>query len=369
MLTGKGRFLSAVGLLLSLASCGGEARSAPGASSDGMPVLEVDAGWPRPLSEDWVRGEVTGIAVDSRDHAWVLTPPDPLTPEELEAAAGADPVRIPTVLELDAEGNVVQGWDAPTGELAWPVTPHGIFVDHADHVWIGYRDDHRVVKFTRDGEHVLTIGEKGVTGGSNDPVRLGSPAGIWVDPGTNEVFVADGYRNRRIVVYDGETGAYVRHWGAYGERPDDEYRFDAEAGGGAAPRQFSTVHGVTGSRDGRIYVADRRNGRIQVFQRTGEFVEERVLPPSGGEPASAYDVALSSDPEQRFVYVADGNDKVWILRRDGLDVVGEIGRGGQGAGQFTEPHNLAVDSRGRLYVGEAEGRRPQRFLPAIPREE
>jgi len=350
-----------VALSLSLAACDSEVRSENAAAGDEV-RFQVDGQWPQPFPANWVPGDVTGIAVDGRDHAWVLTPPDSLTTEE-RAAGGDDPIRLPTVVELDQAGRVVQTWPVPTGELAWPVTPHGIFVDHTDHVWVGYRDDHRVVKFTRAGEHVLTIGEKGVTLGSNDPEHLGAPAGIWVDPETNEVYVADGYRNRRVVVYDGATGAYLRHWGAYGERPDDSYVFDPEVEGNAPARQFSTAHGITGSRDGNIYLADRRNGRVQVFRHGGEFIEEQILPPTQDATASIYDVALSHDSEQRLLFVADGNGKVWVLRRDGLEVLGEIGSPGREPGQFTTPHNLAMDSRGYLHVADAQGRRVQRFRP------
>lgn len=348
-----------VAFSLSLAACDSGANTDQAAAS--APVqFQVDTQWPQPFPANWVPGDVTGIAVDGRDHAWVLTPPDSLTTEE-RAAGGDDAIRLPTVVELDPAGVVVQTWPVPTGELAWPVTPHGIFVDHTDHVWVGYRDDHRVVKFTRAGEHVFTIGEKGVTLGSNDPEHLGAPAGIWVDPETNEVYVADGYRNRRVVVFDGATGAYLRHWGAYGEQPDDSYVYDAEAEGGAPARQFSTAHGITGSRDGRIYLADRRNGRVQVFGHDGAFIAERILPPTGDATASIYDVALSKDAAQELLFVADGNGKVWVLRRDDLEVVGEIGSPGREAGQFTTPHNLAMDSRGVLHVADAQGRRVQRF--------
>ena len=108
----------------------------------------------------------------------------------------------------------------------WPRNPHGIFVDHNDFVWIGTYMHHRVMKFTRDGKLVMTIGQYDKNAGSNDTTLLGGPAGIWVDPKTNEVYIADGYRNRRVIVFDGATGKYLRHWGAYGEKPDDTERFD-----------------------------------------------------------------------------------------------------------------------------------------------
>jgi DNA-binding beta-propeller fold protein YncE len=176
-----------------------------------------------------------------------------------------------------------------------------------------------------------------------------------VDPGTNEVFVADGYRNRRVIVFDGGTGRYLRHWGANGRPPVD--------GGDAPVPQFRTVHGITGSRDGLIYVADRGGNRVQVFRQNGEFVAERVVAPETRASGSAFVPVLSVDPEQRWLYLADGtNHKVWILRRSDLAVMGEFGQGGHFVGQFLRPHGMSVDSRGNLYVGEAStGRRVQKF--------
>ena len=211
----------------------------------------------------------------------------------------------------------------------------------------------------------MTLGEYDSNGGSDDPRLLGGPAGIWVDPESNEVFIADGYRNRRVVVFDGETGEYQRHWGAYGEAPDDEYEYDYAGRGadGPPPGQFSTVHGIIGSRDGLIYVADRRGNRIQVFRQSGEYVAEKTIAPLTLASGSAFVPAFSPDQEQRWLYLADGtNHKVWTLRREDLEVVGEFGRGGRQAGQFLRPHGMSVDSRGNLYVGEAStGRRVQKF--------
>ena len=372
------RILGALALAVSLGltGCGagqdvgvttdGGASSAPAAGA--TPSFEVDPSWPRELANDWILGAVTGVFVDAQDHVWVTHLPETLTPEE--TAAVQDPpigtccVPAPTVIELDAGGEVVQGWGVPEDDIAvYPRNPHGIFVDHNDFVWIGTYQHHRVQKFTRGGELLMTIGEYDVNAGSNDTELLGGPAGIWVDPETNEVYIADGYRNRRVIVVNGETGEYLRHWGAYGEPPDDEYRYRDGDPEGSPPRQFSTVHGITGSRDGLIYVADRRGNRIQVFDHAGEFVAEKVIAPETRASGSAFVIALSPDPEQRWLYLADGtNHKVWILRRDGLEVVGEFGRGGRQVGQFIRPHGMSIDSQGNLYVGEAStGRRVQKF--------
>ena len=347
------------------AACGLGSDSEEGISSstiEVVPTHEVDPTWPQEMPNDWIMGAVTSVFVDVQDHVWVTHLRETLTEEETGAVQDP-PTRLccvpaPIVIEFDAEGEVVQAWGDPdTQDVSeFPRNPHGLFVDHNDFVWIGSYRHHRVMKFTRSGEHLMTIGQYDVTGGSNDPDLLGGPAGIWVDPETNEVYVADGYRNRRVVVYDGDTGAYLRHWGAYGERPDDDNNSSDRDPEGPPPLQFSTVHGLIGSADGLIYVADRSGTRVQVFDHEGTFVTEKIV-------AGSFVVGLSPDPEQHWLYLADGtNHKVWILRRSDLEVVGDFGRGGRQIGQFIRPHGMSIDSRGNVYVGEAStGRRVQKF--------
>jgi len=347
------------------AACGLGSDSEEGISSstiEVVPTHEVDPTWPQEMPNDWIMGAVTSVFVDVQDHVWVTHLRETLTEEETGAVQDP-PTRLccvpaPIVIEFDAEGEVVQAWGDPdTQEVSeFPRNPHGLFVDHNGFVWIGSYRHHRVMKFTRSGEHLMTIGQYDVTGGSNDPDLLGGPAGIWVDPETNEVYVADGYRNRRVVVYDGDTGAYLRHWGAYGERPDDDNNSSDRDPEGPPPLQFSTVHGLIGSADGLIYVADRSGTRVQVFDHEGTFVTEKIV-------AGSFVVGLSPDPEQHWLYLADGtNHKVWILRRSDLEVVGDFGRGGRQIGQFIRPHGMSIDSRGNVYVGEAStGRRVQKF--------
>lgn len=332
------------------------------------PTFTVDPTWPAEMPDLWVMGAVTGVFVDAQDHVWVTHLPETLTPEETSVVQDP-PIATccrpaPTVIEFDEQGQVVQGWGNVDDDIAtYPRNPHGIFVDHNDFVWIGTYRHHRVMKFTRSGEHLMTLGAYDETAGSADPRLLGGPAGIWVDPNTNEVFVADGYRNRRVVVFDGETGEYKRHWGAYGEAPIDDYDFGDRDPFGPPPRAFSTVHGLIGSNDGRIYVADRRGNRIQVFEQDGTFVDEAIVAPETLASGSSFVIAFSPDTEQRWLYLADGtNHKVWTLRRSDLEVVGEFGRGGRQVGQFLRPHGMSVDSHGNLYVGEAStGRRVQKF--------
>ena len=363
-------------------ACGGAtdsdvdtAQSPATLATGGIPMFQVDASWPKEMPNLWILGSVTSVFVDSNDHVWITHLPETLTPEETSAAQdppiGECCLPAPVVIEFDANGNVVQGWGDPSTQdvSEFPRNAHGLFIDHEDNVWIGTFRHHRVMKFTRSGQLLMTIGEYDNNRGSNDTNFLGGPAGIWVDPEDNEVFIADGYRNRRVVVYDGDTGDYLRHWGAYGEVPDDSYSYAQEGPEGSPPRQFSTVHGVVGANDGLIYVADRRGNRIQVFQQNGEFVMEKIIAPETLASGSAFVIALSPDDNQEWLYLADGtNHKVWILHREDLEIVGQFGRGGRQVGQFLRPHGMGIDSHGNLYVGEAStGRRVQKFTVSAVR--
>ena len=363
-------------------ACGGAtdsdvdtAQSPATLATGGIPMFQVDASWPKEMPDLWILGSVTSVFVDSNDHVWITHLPETLTPEETSAAQdppiGECCLPAPVVIEFDADGNVVQGWGDPSTQdvSEFPRNAHGLFIDHEDNVWIGTFRHHRVMKFTRSGQLLMTIGEYDNNRGSNDTNFLGGPAGIWVDPEDNEVFIADGYRNRRVVVYDGDTGDYLRHWGAYGEVPDDLYSYAQEDPEGSPPRQFSTVHGVVGANDGLIYVADRRGNRIQVFRQNGEFVMEKIIAPETLASGSAFVIALSPDDNQEWLYLADGtNHKVWILHREDLEIVGQFGRGGRQVGQFLRPHGMGIDSHGNLYVGEAStGRRVQKFTVSAVR--
>jgi DNA-binding beta-propeller fold protein YncE len=341
-----------------------------GMPDDGL-QFQVDPFWPGQLPENWILGQVSGLSVDDRDHVWIVHRPWTLTPQE--AGAAQDPpismccVPAPPVIEFDPTGEVVQAWGGPGDGYDWPESEHGIHVDTEGNVWVGGNGepDNFILKFSRDGRFLMQIGESGRLGGSNDPTTLGGPAAIEVDPAANEVYVADGYRNRRVIVFDATTGEYRRHWGAYGDRPDDAPTppYDPAIG---ASRQFRTpVHGVTISNDGLVYVADRVNNRVQVFRRSGEFVREGVIRAETLSMGAVWDVTLSRDPRQRWLFVPDGtNNTIWILERETLDVVTNFGHGGRNAGQFGWVHNLAMDSLGNVYTSEVDiYKRVQKFAP------
>jgi DNA-binding beta-propeller fold protein YncE len=351
------------------------ASPAPSQSAENGTAFQADPFWPKDLPKNWLLGQVIGMHVDSRDHIWVLHRYRSLTDSERGASMTPPTsdccVPAPPVIEFDQEGNVVQAWGGPGEGYTWPEGEHGIFIDFKDFVWIGAnsagvdpkKPDAQVLKFSRDGKFLMAIGEAGKTGGSNDTKLLGRPAEMAVDPKTNELFVADGYGNRRVIVFDADTGAYKRHWGAYGKPPTDDKLAPYNAAE-ASPIFGDTVHCIAISNDDLVYVCDRMNHRVQVFQRDGTFVKEgfagRTL-----AGASMWDVAFSRDAAQSTIYDPDGgNHRVWMLKRDSLETLGSFGRRGRNAGQFESPHSIAVDSKGNLYVGETlGGRRVQRFVP------
>ena len=333
------------------------------------PVFEVDPFWPKPLPNHWVLGSTIGLSVDERDHVFVLHRPATVD-VELKAAAVTPPVGAcctpaPPVLEFDPAGTLVKAWGGPGRGYDWPVREHGLTVDHAGNVWIGGNDDtdSHILEFARDGTFIRQIGRPGQKAGSNDRGNFWRPAKVIVDPTTNEAYIADGYGNRRVVVIDASTGAYKRHWGAYGGVPDDapvpEYS-------PAAPpsKQFNTVHCAMVSGDGLVYVCDRVNDRIQVFRKDGTFVKEAFYDTATRRSGSVWDIAFSRDPQQRYLYVADGvNEKIRIVDRQTLEVLTSFGDGGRQPGQFYGVHNLATDSRGNLYTTETyNGARIQRFI-------
>jgi DNA-binding beta-propeller fold protein YncE len=328
--------------------------------SAAAPTFEVDPSWPKPLPKNWLMGQAAGVAVDRRDHVWVIQRPKTLTEDErgatLTPPRSVCCVPAPPVMEFDSEGKLVQAWGGPGAGYSWPANEHGIFVDHHDHVWIAGNGpkDGQLLKFTRDGRFVMKIGAPGVIGNDRDTAHLHRPANMVVDPQTNELFVADGYGNHRVIVFDAQTGAYKRHWGANGRPPGDP-----------SVKGFGNpVHCVRLAHDGLLYVCDRQHNRIQVFRKDGVFVKELVVAPATRGNGSTWDADVSHDQAQTFLYNADGeNNHVWILLRDTGRILGTLGRSGRQAGQFHWIHNLAVDSKGNLYTTEVDsGKRAQKFV-------
>ncbi len=335
-----------------------------------VPKFQVDAAWPKPLPNGWIMGQAAGVAVDAQDHIWVVQRPKTLTDDE--KAATFNPPRTkcckpaPSVLEFDAEGNLVQAWGGPGQGYDWPQNEHGIHIDHKGFVWLaanGDQDGH-ILKFTRDGKFVLQIGKPGPQTNSTDTTRLGRPAHMVVDPATNEVYVADGYYNHRVIVFDADTGAFKRQWGAYGKPPTDD-KLPPYSPSAAPAQQFSNpVHCVRIAQDGLVYVCDRANDRIQVFRKDGSFVKEFFVEKATLANGSTWDMELFPDQGETYIMNADGaNNEVRTLVRDTGEVVGAFGRNGRQAGDFHWVHNIAIDSKGTIYTTEVDtGKRAQKFL-------
>ena len=362
------------------------------------PVYRVDPLWPQPLSNHWVFGSITGIAVDAQDHLWVVhRGADSLEANEkgmmlTPPTSSVCCTAAPFVLELDAAGKVVSSFGGPGQGYNWPQSPGSLAVDAKGNVWItaaglvpappaaaGGRGgapaapapaDAHVLKFSKTGQFLLQIGKPGQTTGDDS---LSKPSAVAVDAAANEVFIAD-TGNRRIAVFDSETGKFKRAWGAYGEKPGaDPGAYDPNA---APARQFRDVTCVDIAKDGMVYACDRTSNRIQVFQKDGKFVKEGIVSKNTlgsvvtgqfgavSSFGSAWDVAFSNDAQQRFLFVADGQDKkVHILDRNTLASVGTIGQGGRQPGRFLAIGSIAVDSKGNVYTGEQHnGKRVQKFV-------
>ena len=357
------------------------------------PTFQVDPLWPKPLPNHWLLGSVTGVAVDAQDHIWIVHRGYDSMTARTEIGAGTNPktsdeccLPAPPVLEFDATGNLLSHWGGPGEKYEWPVSPGGIVVDAKGSVWVTAAgppeipgsgnapargratgttaatgttpgrgrgaaaappkpQDAHVLKFSRTGEFLLQIGKAGAPGTDDSTTALNRPAGVDVDPTGSEVYVADGFVNHRVVVFDAATGAYKRHFS-----------------GSVEP--FKTVSCAKVAKDGTVYVCDRGNNKVQAFDKTGKFLKQGVVSQSTRGTGSVWDIALSRDPQQRYLFVADGHDqKIFILRRDTLAVVGSFGDGGRYPGTFYSVGSVAVDSKGNVYTGETlEGKRVQKFI-------
>ena len=364
---GAAVFLSFVVLLGLLAAALQQAAVAQGAKGHQAPMFQVDPLWPKPLPNKWVIGSTIGLAIDSRDHVWVIHRPSTIEDNEKAGTLknGDCCFVAPQVIEFDPEGNVVSSFGGAGAGYEWPDSEHGIFIDHKDNVWLsgnGAKDSH-MLKFTRQGKFLLQIGHKGQSKGSNDLENVKMAANMEVDPATNELVVADGYGNKRVAVFDADTGKYKRHWGAYGNKPDDTPLGPYDPSGKPAQQFRGPVHCASLAKDGLIYVCDRTGNRIQVFQKNGTYVKETFISPKTLGSGAVWDIAFSTDAAQQFAYSADGiNNRVDVLLRQPLQLVTSFGQGGHMPGTFYGLHNVATDSKGNLYTVETwGGKRVQKF--------
>jgi len=384
------------------------------------PRFEVDPMWPKPLPNHWILGNAIGVGVDSNDHIWIVhrqasleamenygaaNPPGPKRRAGVVEAECCEPA--PPVLEFDEAGNLIGHWGGPGEGYDWPETNHGIFIDFKGNVWIGgngrpapgsaaargagagggagaagrtgaargaaapegqpapgYFNDNMILKFTQSGKFLMQIGKPGASKGSNDLENVKGAAKMYVDPKTNELYVADGYGNHRVIVFDAETGKYKRHWGAYGKKPDDTPLGRYDPAEPPAQQFRNPVHCAELSNDGLLYVCDRPNDRIQVFKPDGTFVKEVFVAKNTLGDGSVWDIAFSKDPQQKYIYLADGaNEKVYIIARDTMEILTSFGDGGRQPGEFYAVHSIATDSKGNIFTTETyRGQRIQKFL-------
>jgi len=364
----------AVALLAATVVLAGQLTTVAQDTKTALPQFQVDALWPKPLPNNWILGQVAGITVDRFDRIWIVQRPNSLTPRERAAEQNPPPskccVAAPPVLVFDQSGNLLRAWGGPGPGYQWPETEHGIFIDDNDFVWFAGsgKPDGQLLKFTMDGKFVLQIGKSGTGNDSSSTERLGSPADIAVDTVAREVFAADGYANRRIVVFDSETGAYKRHWGAYGKKPSDEKTPPYDAAKPPSQQFGNPVHCVRFDKDGLVYVCDRTNDRVQIFRKDGTFVSEHFYEKNTLATGSVYELVFSPDKEQKFIYMIDGaNGEVRIIDHVTKEVLERFGRVGRQAGQFIALHNVSVDHQGNIYTAEVNtGQRIQRFRRLDP---
>ncbi|HEY6644397.1 hypothetical protein [Povalibacter sp.] len=345
-------------------------------AAEKVPEYALDASWPKlPLPNQWALGLINGIHVDARNHLWLFHSPE-LVPKyalgaQQDPPAGKCCVAAPAIMEFDEAGNVLRAWGGPNEAKGydWPTAGHGLFVDYKGNIWIGGSQtrvgadgtppDGMYLKFSPDGKFLLQIGGRGPSKGSLDTTQLSGASAVDIDPETNEVFIADGYGNHRVIVFDADTGEFKRQWGAYGLPPTDEVlpRYD---GGPTLPKQFNLVHCIRLARDGLVYVCDRLNNRIQVFRRDGTYVNEFVYEPKTRGSGSVGNVSLWPDKQQTLMVMNDpGNFESVILRRADGQVLSRFGHFGTWAGEFHRNHQMEFDLKGNIYT--SEDHRVQRF--------
>jgi hypothetical protein len=316
-----------------------------------LPTFEVDRTWPK-VPPQWKLGDASSIAIDAQDNVWVLHRPRTLKPEQAAMAA-------PPVIVFDPAGNYIKAWGGAGNGYEWPEREHGIHIDYKGLVWLGGNScptnglpglkpvaDDQLLKFTQDGKFIMQIGRSNQSKGNDDTRNLHRPADVWVHPQTNELFVADGYGNHRVAVFDADTGAFKRMWGAFGNKPVDDDHCEVvtpTSFSDPGPAQLSIVHAIRVAKDGTVYVADREYRRVQMFTNAGKFVKQLVR----NSAPFARDLALSPDADQQFLYVGGGTG-VFIVDRKTLEIVGNV----QPAGMIGAGHQIATDSKGNLYIAQ-----------------
>jgi hypothetical protein len=318
-----------------------------------LPMFEVDPAWPK-IPAKWKVGDASSFAVDAQDNVWLLHRPRTLKPEQAAMAA-------PPVMVFDPAGNNIKAWGGAGSGFEWPEREHGIHIDYKGFVWLGGNScptnglpglkpvaDDQLLKFTQDGKFVMQIGHSSQSKGDADTANLHRPADVWVHPQSNELYVADGYGNHRVAVFDADTGAFKRMWGAFGNKPMDDDHCEIVSPksfpDAQGPANFSIVHAIrVANSDGTVYVADRENRRVQVFLPDGTFVKQLIKT----DVPFARDLAFSPDRDQQFLYVGAGK-AISVVDRKTLEIVGTI----QVPGMIGGGHHIQTDSKGNIYIAQ-----------------
>jgi DNA-binding beta-propeller fold protein YncE len=349
-----------------------------------VPIYEVDPLWPKPLPNNWLLGSTIGVWADDQDNVWIIHRSSATLNNNERGAELNPPIAdccrgAPPVLVFDPEGNLIRAWGGPGQGYEWPDSNHGIHMDHKGNIWIGGNGgpDSHILKFTKDGKFLAQYGKKGkhqgannaqgqptFAGNSNDPDNFGRVADLWVHPRTNELWLADGYLNKRVAVLDADSGKMKRYWGAYGNKPDDANLGPYDPKAPLAQQFRNPVHCAEHTNDNLIYVCDRQNDRLQVFTPDGKFVKEAQYAKNTLAAGSTWDLVFSKDPEQKYIIMTDGqNERVRIILRDTLEELTSFGDGGRQPGQFFGVHSIASDSKGNLFTTDTyEGKRVQKFV-------
>jgi len=337
--------LLATGMSVAMPAKQAAAQAAPRA----LPTFEVDKDWPK-VPPQWKVGDVSSFTTDAQGNIWLIHRPRTLKGEDLKKAA-------PPVMVFDVAGNFIKAWGGDGPGYEWPQREHGIYIDSKGFVWLGGNNcpsngleglkpvaDDQLLKFTQDGKFVMQIGHSNQSKGNADTTNLHRPSDEQYYAPTNELFVSDGYGNHRVIVFDADSGAFKRMWGAFGNKPEDDDHCDIlrktnfENPG---PQQLSVVHSLRVANDGIVYVADRENRRVQMFTNDGKFIKQLIQ----GDSLFARSVALSPDQDQQFLYVGDGDD-IKIVDRKTLEVLGAINLPGMKGGG----HLINTDAKGNIYV-------------------
>ena len=360
---------------------------------NGAPVFKVDPFWPKPLPNRWSMQQVTGIHIDHEDHIWFLN--RAAAAEGDEIGGDGNPPRIdccvrgPEVVELDQDGKVVHAWGGPGYHALWPTALQTVIADRKGFVWVGgTAPQDSILKFTRDGKFVWDFGHRPPPGtpfaeNNQQTDVLGSKGRFQIDEVAGEIYIIN---LKRVLVYDMSTGAFKRGWGGHG-MPLNEISNDPIPPytwtGAPPPAEKNFVpdlHFVEISQDRRVYIGERGQNRIEVFTPEGKFLQEFYVSPNtpargdgcGGlnntkmpPCGTTYKLAISRDPGQKYLYVADGtNNRVWILDRQSGKTLGSFGGNGRYAGQLHWINAIGIDSKGNIYTGEVEqAKRIQKFEP------